>query len=125
MYKMVSSGRRLRAMVPAVFVLVVLALLAGGVTSAQDLPKLPADTALPQGTDSPGKVVFSHQNHVGFQGKPDCTACHPKLAPILKQKSARREPITHQKMEKGQSCGACHNGKAARGFDDCTMCHKS
>jgi hypothetical protein len=32
--------------------------------------------------------------------------------------------ITHAKMEKGRQCGACHNGKAAFGFDDCTACHR-
>jgi c(7)-type cytochrome triheme protein len=99
-------------------------LLAGGLASAQNMPKLPGDLVLPQSGDSPGKVTFSHQNHVGVQAKADCTACHPKLAPILKQKSGKREPITHAKMEKGQACGACHDGKAARGLDDCATCHK-
>jgi c(7)-type cytochrome triheme protein len=100
-------------------------LLAAGLAVAQNMPKLPADIVLPQSGDSPGKVTFSHQNHVGFQAKADCTACHPKLAPILQQKTgARRQVITHQLMEKGQACGACHNGKAAHGFDDCTTCHR-
>lgn len=91
---------------------------------AQSLPKLPADMVLPQSGDSPGKVTFSHANHVGFQAKPDCTACHPKLAPILKAPAGvRRAPITHEQMLKGQACGACH-GKTAHGFDDCTTCHK-
>ncbi len=79
---------------------------------------------LPQTADSPGKVVFSHQNHLAVQAKPDCTVCHPRLAPILRQKAAKTEPITHARMLKGQSCGACH-GKDAHGFDDCTTCHKS
>jgi c(7)-type cytochrome triheme protein len=103
----------------------VVMLLAAGLALAQDMPKLPQDVTLPQTGDSPGKVTFSHANHVGFQAKADCTACHPKLAPILKQKAAAaREAITHAKMEKGHACGACHNGKAAHGFDDCTTCHK-
>ncbi len=99
--------------------------LSAGLAVAQNMPKLPADITLPQSGDSPGKVVFSHQNHVGFQAKADCTACHPKLAPILAQKSAKAGVITHEKMLKGQACGACHNGKAAHGFDDCSTCHKS
>ena len=100
-------------------------MLAAGLALGQNMPKLPQDIALPQSGDSPGKVTFSHGNHVGFQAKADCTACHPKLAPILKQtNTGKREPITHAKMEKGESCGACHNGKAAHGFDDCTTCHK-
>ncbi len=101
-------------------------LLVAGTGVGQNLPKLPADVALPQSGDSPGVVTFSHQNHVGFQAKADCTACHPKLAPILKQKSQmKRDAITHAKMEKGQSCGACHDGKKAHGFEDCTSCHRS
>jgi len=112
-----------RACVGIVIVLAVLVAAAPAI--AQTLPKLPPDLTLPQSPDSPGKVVFSHQNHVGFQAKPDCTACHPRLAPILKPAAqAKRSPITHAKMEKGQACGACHNGKDAHGFEDCATCHK-
>ena len=101
-------------------------LLAGGLAGAQGLPKLPADLTLPQTGDSPGKVVFSHASHVGMQSRADCTACHPKLAPILGASRAKagRPAITHDRMVKGQSCGACHDGNSARGFDDCTMCHR-
>jgi c(7)-type cytochrome triheme protein len=100
--------------------------LVAGAAMAQNMPKLPPDRALARSGDSPGPVVFSHQNHVGFQAKPDCTACHPRLAPILAAKRpGRRAPVTHKMMEKGQACGACHNGTAAHGFDDCTTCHKS
>jgi c(7)-type cytochrome triheme protein len=91
---------------------------------AQSLPNLPADIVLPQSGDSPGRVTFSHAVHVSYQAKPDCTVCHPKLAPILKvSRGATRAPITHQEMLKGQACGACH-GKTAHGFDDCSACHK-
>jgi c(7)-type cytochrome triheme protein len=100
-------------------------LLSAALAGAQSLPKLPADMTMPQGADSPGKVVFSHQTHVAMQAKADCTACHPKLAPIVKAKAGtRREAVTHARMEKGAFCGSCHNGTAARAFDDCAMCHK-
>ena len=105
--------------------LAVLAVPAVGFVTAQDMPKLPADMTLPRAADSPGAVVFSHQTHIAVQAKADCTACHPKLAPIVKTKTARRDPITHAKMEKGLSCGTCHNGKAAHGFEDCSSCHRS
>jgi c(7)-type cytochrome triheme protein len=106
------------------FVGLLVALAIAGAAAAQNMPKLPPDVTLPQSGDSPGKVVFSHQNHVGFQAKPDCTVCHPKLAPIVKPpKGAKRTPITHAAMLKGQACGACH-GKDAHNFDDCTTCHK-
>jgi c(7)-type cytochrome triheme protein len=106
--------------------LVVLAtiLVVSGAAAAQNMPKLPPDTTLPQSGDSPGKVVFSHQSHVSYQAKADCTACHPALAPIVKtSRSAKRAPLTHAAMLKGQACGACH-GKTAHNFDDCTTCHK-
>lgn len=100
-------------------------LVASALAAAQGLPKLPADVTLPQGAGSPGKVVFSHETHVGMQARADCTACHPRLAPILKAKAGTaRQAITHTAMEKGQSCGSCHNGTDARGFEDCTMCHR-
>jgi c(7)-type cytochrome triheme protein len=99
-------------------------LAVAGLVAAQELPRLPADMTMEQSGDSPGKVVFSHASHVGMQAKPDCTSCHPKLAPILKAKASSRKPITHEAMLKGQSCGSCHNGDDARGFDDCTMCHR-
>jgi c(7)-type cytochrome triheme protein len=95
-----------------------------GLAVAQNMPKLPADITLPQMGDSPGKVVFSHQSHLSYQAKPDCTVCHPKLAPITKApKGAKRAPTTHALMLKGEACGACH-GKTAHNFDDCTTCHK-
>jgi len=107
----------------ALFALLVAAGFAAG-AAAQSLPKLPADITLTQTGDSPGKVVFSHQSHLAYQAKPDCTTCHPKLAPIVKQKAqAKREPLTHARMLKGQACGSCH-GKDAHGFDDCSTCHK-
>ncbi len=98
--------------------------VAGGtLTLAQDLPKLPPAKTLAQSPDSPGKVTFTHASHMG--GRPNCTTCHPKLFPITKSEpSAAAAKITHAKMEKGSYCGNCHNGKAAFGFDDCTMCHK-
>lgn len=100
------------------------AVLCVGATVAQEMPKLPADIVLPQSGDSPGKVTFSHTAHLAFQGKPDCTVCHPKLAPITKApKGAKRTPTTHAAMLKGAACGGCH-GKTASNFDDCTKCHK-
>jgi len=105
-------------------VAVVIGLTVAAAALAADLPRLPRDRALPQGKDSPGRVVFSHQTHVN-PAKPDCTTCHPKLFTILGQQApGRGGPISHAQMEQGRSCGACHNGRAAHGFDDCTSCHR-
>ena len=87
---------------------------------AASLPKLPADRALPLGDGSPGVVTFRHESHLD-SARPDCTACHSRLFPILK--SAKRPVLKHADMEKGKLCGACHDGKSAHGFDDCTSCH--
>jgi c(7)-type cytochrome triheme protein len=91
----------------------------------QNLPKLPDALTLSQSGDSPGKVTFLHVSHMG--SRPDCTRCHPKLFSIVKRAAGKPAPggrITHANMEKGRQCGACHNGKAAFGFDDCTACHR-
>jgi c(7)-type cytochrome triheme protein len=92
--------------------------------AAAELPKLPRALALPQGDDSPGQVTFNHDSHVDAK-EPRCTACHPKLFPMLRGKALPKGAITHDKMEKGQACGACHGkGKAAFEFEDnCQNCH--
>ena len=92
---------------------------------AQTLPKLPGPVALPKTADSPGAVTFNHETHVDT-AKPSCTECHPKLFSILKAGApAPRVAIRHDKMEKGQQCGACHDGKKAFAMeDDCAGCHQ-
>jgi c(7)-type cytochrome triheme protein len=37
---------------------------------------------------------------------------------------AKSKHATMKQMEKGKSCGACHDGKRAFALDDCTKCHK-
>jgi c(7)-type cytochrome triheme protein len=67
-----------------------------------------------------GNVTFSHDNHVGVIGL-KCTDCHDSLY-ITKEK---HKIATMAQMQKGKSCGACHNGKKA--FDvkaNCNNCHK-
>jgi c(7)-type cytochrome triheme protein len=90
------------------------------------LPNLPKDIALPQGDGSPGVVTFRHGAHVDAS-QPDCTTCHPKLFPIVKRTASSAAPaaIRHADMEKGKSCGSCHDGKSAHGLDDCGTCHKT
>ena len=105
-------------------VLVMCAIGLGGAALGQNMPKLPDALTLHQSADSPGKVTFLHVSHMG--DRPDCTRCHPKLFSIVRQgaSSAASNRITHANMEKGRQCGACHNGKTAFGFDDCTACHR-
>jgi c(7)-type cytochrome triheme protein len=102
--------------------LAALGLLLSGRALADNMPRLPKPLVLPQSGESPGVVKFDHSSHVDT-AKPSCAACHPRLFSILSRSSERRPAaITHARMEKGESCGACH-GKKAFNFDDCTMCH--
>lgn len=67
-----------------------------------------------------GKAVFSHDGHVGGAGL-KCTDCHAHLFTTTE----KHKTATMAQMQKGQSCGACHNGKKA--FDvktNCANCHK-
>ena len=107
----------------AAVVLAALALVTT-VAAQSKLPKLPGPYVFAQTGDSPGKVTFNHASHVD-ESVPSCTSCHPKAFSILKAGTpADGKPITHAAMDKGQSCGACHNGKKSFGFDDCTLCHR-
>jgi c(7)-type cytochrome triheme protein len=100
-------------------------LLAATVTIAQGrLATLPRPFTFAQMGDSPGPVTFNHESHVD-EHAPNCTSCHPKLFKILKTgETVDGKAITHDAMNQGRACGACHNGKKSFGFDDCTICHR-
>jgi c(7)-type cytochrome triheme protein len=64
-------------------------------------------------------VVYSHENHV-MKYKQKCKDCHYSLYTT----TAQRKDVTMAEMQKGQSCGFCHNGQ--RAFDvkaNCNKCH--
>ena len=66
-----------------------------------------------------GNVTFSHENHVAGVGL-SCTACHP--TPYVTSK--RHSHTTMADMQKGKSCGLCHDGKQAFSVKgDCQKCH--
>jgi len=82
--------------------------------------KGPADFDFAGG--SQGKVAFSHEKHAAKN--PKCTDCHTK---IFKMAKGQRSTPKMADMEKGQACGACHNGQVAFGVKDaadCAKCHK-
>jgi c(7)-type cytochrome triheme protein len=65
-----------------------------------------------------GNVTFSHEGHIGTFA---CDECHPDL--FKPEKGA--DKMTMQAMEKGEFCGACHDGSTAFGVaEDCESCHK-
>lgn len=67
-----------------------------------------------------GAVMFSHDTHLDGMNLA-CTDCHDKL--FLSK--GQHKMVTMKQMQKGKSCGACHNGKKAFSVKgDCTKCHK-
>lgn len=67
-----------------------------------------------------GNTLFSHEAHVAGVGL-KCNECHDKLYTNAKQ----HKKITMKQMQKGKSCGSCHNGKTAFSVKgDCAKCHK-
>ena len=76
-----------------------------------------------------GDIVYSHQGgmdrldaayfpHWVHRIKYKCYACHDDLFSMR-----RGANPTMAAMAKGESCGACHNGKVAFGVDMCQRCH--
>jgi c(7)-type cytochrome triheme protein len=97
--------------------IIVLAALAYGASGAAavDLKDVTFDT------NGGGKVVFSHKVHLKkkSQNTPNvsCKTCHPNP-------SQSKTTYTMADMEKGKSCGKCHDGGKAFSISKCTGCHK-
>lgn len=67
-----------------------------------------------------GDVIFSHDTHVDGMNLA-CADCHDKLY----LSKGQHKTVTMKQMQKGKSCGACHNGKKAFSVkSDCGKCHK-
>ena len=63
-----------------------------------------------------GPIIFSHKAHLTRQ---KCESCHPAVF-----KAAPNKPVGMAAMEKGKSCGACHDKKSQTGLDKCSACHQ-
>ncbi len=74
----------------------------------------------PKGPISFGKgeeaVTFDHKAHISMN---KCNDCHTNLFP-MKQGSSKIRFADHGS---NKYCYACHNGKRAFSWNDCTMCH--
>ena len=65
-----------------------------------------------------GEAKFSHPFHLEMF---KCADCHTKIFAF----KAGAKHFTMDEMEKGNSCGTCHNGKEAFSVKgDCEKCHK-
>ncbi|HZV82217.1 MAG TPA: cytochrome c3 family protein [Geobacteraceae bacterium] len=62
-----------------------------------------------------GTIIFSHKSH--FQ-RERCESCHAGIF-----RAGPNRPVGMAAMEKGKSCGACHDRKTAFGLEKCTSCH--
>ena len=62
-----------------------------------------------------GPVNFRHTTHLTRQ---QCAACHNTI-----YKTSGNARVTMAEMEKGRSCGTCHNGKTAFSLASCITCH--
>ncbi len=87
-----------------------------GVFPLKDCARCHAVKEITYHVKSAGPTPFSHKKHLAKYS--DCSACHPRLF-----KAGRNKPVTMAEMEKGKSCGACHNGKSAFSVDECARCH--
>jgi len=98
-----------------VIVSISLAVLISGMTaSAVDLKDITF------ATDNAGNVVFSHKNHIRQKKMANnCKSCHDTIYPFKAKAS-----YTMADMEKGKSCGACHDGKSAFALKECARCHQ-
>ena len=97
------------------FTLTVILVLVASVASARWIED---KVAMP--TKEVGNVNFSHYDHLEAVGH-DCPTCHNSIFDIDRKKNT---PFSMAEMEKGKSCGACHNGKRAFSVaGDCGSCH--
>src|SRR6266571_2097768 len=72
-------------------------------------------------TKNAGNIPFSHENHLKSLNN-NCSACHNSIFHIVLKNNST---VTMAKMEKGKSCGACHNKENPKTpqLNNCTACH--
>lgn len=95
--------------------------VAAPVAPARVEMRLPPDLVFDKTVGPDLAVTFRHTTHVeSSDGK--CVGCHPAPFRILHPSRA----TSHEEMEAGRSCGACHDGKGAFATKDessCSTCH--
>src|SRR5262245_24254073 len=89
--------------------------------AAASLVLLPGDLVFDKTAGASMAVVFRHETHVEFAAW-RCSACHPSPFHMLEPTHAS----SHEVMNAGGSCGACHDGRKSFGVQDdkaCGNCH--
>lgn len=82
---------------------------------------MPESVRIPVVNDHDGDpaeaALFSHWEHEQYK----CFVCHDSIFP------QKKVGFTHDDMDAGRYCGACHDGKTAWSIDDddveCETCH--
>jgi c(7)-type cytochrome triheme protein len=106
----VKGGRWIRAGLVA---LLVCASSAGAPPAASELGDVPY--AREEGAEQFPPAFFPHWVH---RLRYKCYACHDDIFPMQ-----RGTNPTMAAMARGESCGACHNGRVAFAIDMCQRCH--
>src|SRR3990172_11648738 len=106
----------------AVMVVAVIVLRFGAVPAMSQQVPVPPDFSYEE-TKPLGAVPFSHKFHV-TEKKLQCPDCHTKVFQM--KKMAASKDMTMAKLNAGEFCGKCHNGKkafATKEAKDCAKCH--
>jgi c(7)-type cytochrome triheme protein len=81
---------------------------------------IPATVRIPRSEKArrgapPAAALFSHRTHEPLR----CHRCHPGIFPQA------LVAFTHQEMDEGRYCGACHDGRRATAIAAyaCQRCH--
>ncbi len=77
---------------------------------------IPRDSTVGMEVDFPPSV-FPHWKH---RMRYSCTACHPEPFGM----EAGSTPILMESMQKGSTCGVCHDGATAFAVLECGRCHR-
>lgn len=127
---MTQSGKSsfVRPFLWALVTALALVLALPGASAAEDEDdKKPPEDMVMKATGDSDWVMLSHTKHLAVEGA-KCKNCHPKTFAMKAGKTAvKKGPLTMAAMEKGELCGACHNGGNnvfdVKTKDDCVKCH--
>lgn len=84
-------------------------------TDPQEMPPINFDVLFRVKAEAVPNVVFPHLPHTLWL---DCRNCHPSIFKM----QAGTNPITMEKILRGEFCGRCH-GTVAFPISDCLRCH--